>query len=474
MDTSLDDRPAMAAAARQDGNGPRVIVIGSGIAGLTAAYRLGQAGMHVTVLEAAETVGGRMGDRREGDIVFNSGARLVYPFGGAFNRLVADLALGDALVPLRRLSARCVTTKGDHLIELMPTVRSLATPGLHLGERVAMVRHALRMRSQRDRVDPDWAISALDVDPEADRLNLADYIRREIGPNAMSYLVEPVFRATRSFNPDALSTLFYRTTVPHLIGEDTVHTLKGGMGQVCRTLSGLLDVRTGTRVTSVEHQRDGDELRLRVTLANGDALTADHVVCAVQGSLARELIRTPQAIERQMLANVHYNALGVVHYGFAKSLPAQMQFASRDVGSRIATFQQTPAAPDQGRPLTQVYCQLAPEAVDEAIRRGCTGELDVLLREELRARIPDFDRQVVAVVNQWIPRMLPLFAPGYGGRLRAFWRWQEAPAQASGRPVVYCGDWTSQALLTGACASGERAARIVLARSQVVSGRAQS
>jgi oxygen-dependent protoporphyrinogen oxidase len=43
MDTSLDDRPAMAAAARQDGNGPRVIVIGSGIAGLTAAYRLGQA-----------------------------------------------------------------------------------------------------------------------------------------------------------------------------------------------------------------------------------------------------------------------------------------------------------------------------------------------------------------------------------------------------------------------------------------------
>ena len=37
-----------------------VVVVGAGIAGLTAAYRLKQAGHHVQVLEASPNAGGRM------------------------------------------------------------------------------------------------------------------------------------------------------------------------------------------------------------------------------------------------------------------------------------------------------------------------------------------------------------------------------------------------------------------------------
>jgi len=39
---------------------PGVVVVGAGLAGLTAAYRLMQAGCHVTVLEAQDRVGGRV------------------------------------------------------------------------------------------------------------------------------------------------------------------------------------------------------------------------------------------------------------------------------------------------------------------------------------------------------------------------------------------------------------------------------
>ncbi|WP_260854193.1 protoporphyrinogen/coproporphyrinogen oxidase [Paraburkholderia sp. BCC1886] len=466
MNASIDHSAVLSSVASRASSPHTVAVVGSGIAGLTAAYRLQQAGLQVTVFEGEQVVGGRMGDRKVGDIAFNSGARLVYPFGKAFNRLIADLSLGDVLVPLKNLTAQCVAPGGGrHTIELMPSARSLATPGLRLTERLAMIRHALQMRALKGRVDPDWATSAMDVDPAFDRLTLADFTRERIGPNVLKTMVEPVFRATRSFNPETLSALFYLTTVPHLIGEDTVYTLKGGMGRVCAALAAQLTVRMGTRVTSIRrHHSDATQPAMSLTLADGEVHRFDHIVCAVEGSLARQLVEAPLDAERAMLEHVRYNSLGVVHYGFAGPLPPVMDFATRDTPSRIATYQQLPAAPAQGRPLTQIYCQLTPEAAEEAQARGLTGELDVLLRDELRQRIPDFDAQVVSVVNQWIPRKLPVFSPGYGARLQAFWQWQESPARALDRPLVYCGDWTAQALLTGACASGERAAQIVLQR----------
>ncbi|WP_279635445.1 flavin monoamine oxidase family protein [Paraburkholderia graminis] len=474
MNSNLNTVMKEPARGASPASGRSVAVVGAGIAGLTAAFRLQQAGLRVVVFEAAKVVGGRMGERRVGDIAFNSGARLVYPFGKAFNRIVDDLSIRDALVPLRGLSAQCVSPSGAHTIELMPTVRSLGTPGLALRERVSMIGHALQMRALKSKVDPDWAISALDVDARYDDLTLADYTRSRIGPNVLASMVEPVFRATRSFNADTLSALFYLSTVPHLIGEDTVYTLKGGMGAVCRALAQRLTVRTGTRVEAIQRfdpsqsGSGGDAFdaarQALVVLDNGDVLRFDHVVCAVEGSLASRLVQMPLPDERAMLDAVRYNALGVVHYGFKAALPSLMEFAMRGAASRIATYQQLPAAPAQGRPDAQIYCQLTPEAVLEAQERGLTEDLDALIRNELRARVPNFDANVSAVVNQWIPRKLPVFSPGYGARLKAFWQWQEAPERAIDRPVVYCGDWTAQALLTGASASGERAARIVLRR----------
>jgi phytoene dehydrogenase-like protein len=55
-----------AAFGRRDASGPdRVIVVGAGLAGLTAAYELGRAGFDVKVLEARDRIGGRVYTVRE-------------------------------------------------------------------------------------------------------------------------------------------------------------------------------------------------------------------------------------------------------------------------------------------------------------------------------------------------------------------------------------------------------------------------
>src|SRR5262245_39250654 len=59
----------------------KVIVLGAGIAGLSAAYELGKAGYHVTVLEARDRVGGRNWTVRRGTRVeMTDGSRQVCAF----------------------------------------------------------------------------------------------------------------------------------------------------------------------------------------------------------------------------------------------------------------------------------------------------------------------------------------------------------------------------------------------------------
>ncbi|SPA54771.1 protein of unknown function [Cupriavidus taiwanensis] len=159
-------------------------------------------------------------------------------------------------------------------------------------------------------------------------------------------------------------------------------------------------------------------------------------------------VAEPLDSERSILDAVRYNKLGVVHYALDGDIPGELEFSGRQSTTRIATRQQLPAAPQAGRSRAQLYCQLTPEAAEEAQRLGHSDSLDTLIRREIRQRIPRFDSRVHTIVNQWIPYKLPVFYPGYCRKVVDFLAWQSKER----RSVYYCGGYLSQALLTGACA----------------------
>lgn len=427
----------------------RVIVIGAGVAGLVAARRLSQAGHRVRVLEAAEMPGGRVGDREVRGIRFNTGARLLYDFSKPFNALVEEIGLKPALVPVRGLSAQCRGVDGSWTLELMPGPKSLFTPGLSAMERLRFLPFALKQLAARGRADPDDAASV----PAADGVTLADYIRAELGPGALERMIEPVFRGTRSWNAEDISAAFFASVTPHLVGRDTVHVLAGGMGRLPAALAAGLTVDCGARAVSVE-TRAGGACRVHVEQDGGAvAHEADIVVCATEGSLAEGLFPDLAADDRAFLSDVRYNALGIVHYRLNRQVAPMMSFFTRAASGPLATWQQVPGNEATGQ-APQLYAQLSPEAVAEAMERGMTDRLDEIVGAQVRMLYPTLDQDCVDLHNQWIARKLPTFYPGYARAVAGF-RDRQSSAR---RQVYFCGDYLAQSLITGAAASGERAA----------------
>lgn len=430
-----------------------IIVIGAGIAGLVSARRLTQAGHSVRVLEAGDVPGGRVGDRNVRGIRFNAGARLLYAFSPPFNTLLDEIGLTPSLIPVRGLSADCVGINSRWSVELMPGVKSLLTPGLSPGERLRFIAFGLRALVGRRYADPDDAASMLREDGDT----LADYVSRVLGGRVLKRVVEPVFRGTRNWNAEEASAAFFASVTPHLVGRDTVYVPAGGMGRLPQALAGDLTVETESRVLQVETP-DSGPARIHAE-RNGETVTyeADLVLCATEGACAAGIFPQLQHEDQSFFAGVRYNALGIVHYRLDRQVAPAMRFFSRDAAGPIATWQQVPGNEKTGQ-APQLYAQMSPEAVGHAVRENMTERIDVIVRERVRELYPTLERDCADLHNQWIARMLPLFYPGYARSMAAF-RDRQSAAR---RRVYFCGDYLAQSLVTGAAASGERAASDIL------------
>jgi hypothetical protein len=87
------------ASARETLRGRTALVIGAGIAGLSAAYELCKAGFDVTVFEKDPWPGGRMRDAWKGPLFGNTHAIAISPFYRELFDLAAELGISEGLLP---------------------------------------------------------------------------------------------------------------------------------------------------------------------------------------------------------------------------------------------------------------------------------------------------------------------------------------------------------------------------------------
>ena len=281
---------------------PRVLVVGGGLAGLTAAWRLQGAGAHVTVLEQSAQVGGRSAATDP-----PGPASVVPARAPVLSGLVEDLGMAERV----------------HRVRL----------GSGPARRGGGPRARLALRRLRGLLD--WFGDSLDGRvPERglrlDDRSTADFTRLYLGAGALRGALGAPF-AELGLDPHETSRLLLLLLMDPW--GDVALSRMHGLDELSEELGKrLADVRRGARVTEV--QQDGRA----VHLAGGDRVQGDAVLLATRAPDALTLAPGLAPAEERFLRGVHYAdrpgavpAFTVGHYrGAARLRQEQTQrFAGR-------------------------------------------------------------------------------------------------------------------------------------------------
>lgn len=285
----------------------RVVVVGGGIAGLTAAHRLLADGHEVIVLEGSDRAGGKLRTESVGDVALDVGAESILATRPEAVELCRELGL-DAVPPAT--TAAAIWTRGA----LRPLPRTVLGIPCNIDEAVAsgivesVDRRAVRL-------------------PDAD-ISIAEYVRERAGADVLDRLVEPLLGGVYAGRADNLSLAVAGERL-RLLGPDPVGAaaevapapgpvfagLTGGVGTLATVLAERLDVRLHT--TAVALERDAGRWVVR---SNRGDEPADAVVVATPPPASARLLAEVAPRSAYELADVELASVAIVTLVFDREL----------------------------------------------------------------------------------------------------------------------------------------------------------
>jgi oxygen-dependent protoporphyrinogen oxidase len=322
-----------------------VIVVGAGVTGLTAAYRLHKAGRKVLVLEAKERAGGNIQTEKRDGFLYDLGPDSFLRAKPAGAALVSELGLDDEVIsPLPGASQ--VHVARDGVLHPMPEGLSLGVPkrpGPLL--MTPLLSPAAKLRAMME------PFVRRPADPGEE--SIYEFLARRLGPEMAERLAAPLLSGVYAGDAKKLSM---DAAFPQLVGlekkfgslfsgmnggksilkvltEDVKSppspfmTLRGGLGDLVQALVSALPagaLRLGAEVGDVKAPKtEGDSVSVSVA---GEWIEASHVILAGPPWSARPVVASVAPTLEQSLGQVRGFSTATVFLGLEKAR-AQSEFS---------------------------------------------------------------------------------------------------------------------------------------------------
>jgi oxygen-dependent protoporphyrinogen oxidase len=406
-----------------------IVVVGAGIAGLTAAYRLQQAGHQVTVLEARPNVGGRMITIEWDGMKFDPGAEFVTGADKYLLELVRQLGIEDKLIDYSEEQTGFeVTVMRDgklHTVNFMSIASYFGWTGVSLGARLSMLKllpHMLRY----GRVDVFHPADA----PGDDSVGMEQFFSQKINEEMFEYWVEPTMDVFCSYVPEDLSAKMLLLLFGSYLGQK-LYTFEGRIGFFPDTLAGVLDVTLRAPVSKIAWKPEGGASVHYQVEGVDKKLEADAVVVAVPGDVVLDLFEQPQPAWQAFFPQVGYTRVGLVYYLLENDDPVfdrgGIMFPRREPWKLAALGWER--KPD-GRVwvMSDLKAYLYDSSMDDET-------LEQTITTEVVRAMPEIEHCITnQKVFRW-PRKVPTFPVGYLSALKQF------TADPQEGPVYFCGDY---------------------------------
>jgi len=433
-------------------SGRRVVVVGAGIAGLAAGFRLQQMGCEVTVLERGSTPGGRMETIERDGYRIDTGASVLPRSYRQMLALIADAGLADQV----EATSNVMAVLRDGVVHRLDGIGLRALVGTKLlGLRSKAALATALLDVARCWKDEHWydlsGAQALDTE------SVGDFARRRLTPEIADYLIAPICNSLFLTPPDDVAKVALLFCLGAMAGQ-SFFSSREGVGFLTAGLARQLRVEYSATVEAVEEDRAGVRVHWTRPGEGAHDERACAAVIAVPATQVPGLFDQVTPDQAALLSTRIYSRSIVTSFGLARPPPDEpsvwlnvpRQAGIPDLTALILDHNKAPGRVPPGRGMITTYWMR-----DWSARRWDDDD-DRLARDAVAAAskvLPKLGDQVeMTCVRRWDP-CVSVRRPGGYKALRAFMAGLDPASR-----VQLAGDYFTSISSNGSLASGERAA----------------